>query len=638
MKNCLISLVTAPATSMRQLSVCLFLACMLLFSMVVCAPAESPKEIKIAVLALRGDAVALKSWSATADYLAQKIPGTTFRIIPYDFKTIGPAAQRGDFDFVIANSSMYVELEALYGVTRIATLQGLSPGRTSTLFGGAIFCRSDRNDITTLSDIKGKAFGAVEQNSFGGWRMAWRELHGAGIDPYHDFSQLEFVGTHDGVVQAVQERRIDVGTARSGILEEMAKEGKIKLADFKIIHQQYNDQFNLLHSTRLYPEWPFARLRQTNDKLAQQVSIALLSMQPQDEAARKAGIYGWTTPHDYNDVHELFKELRIGPYKDYGMITLAMVLQKYLYPIVGGLVFVLLLVLFAVFMLRLNDRLNRTNQDLEQAHRDLKEAQSRILQNEKMASIGQLAAGVAHEINNPNGFILSNLHAMHKYLVKIKEFISFQDATLSSVTTDIHDQIQQKKRSLKIDFALEDMEALVQESREGAERIRNIVKDLKDFSHLDQAALVQADINACIENTLAMVWSELKLKGELVKELGELPKVDCNPGQINQVLTNLLLNAAQAVEDGGAVSIKTWAEQNSVCVAISDTGPGIPPEIRERLFEPFFTTKEVGKGAGLGLSIAYDIIKKHGGEIIVKSELGQGSCFTVRLPLEGNAS
>ena len=310
MKKCSAELEVGFLTLVRQLSVCLLLVCLPLLSMVVNATAEPKKEVKIAVLALRGNDVALKTWSATAEYLAQKIPGTTFRVVPYDFKAIGPAAQRGDYDFVIANSSIYVELEALYGVTRIATLQGLSPGRASTLFGGVIFCRSDRNDITTLADIKGKVFGAVEQNSFGGWRMAWREFHGVGIDPYHDFMQLEFIGTHDGVVQAVRDGRVDAGTARSGILEDMAREGKINLTDFKIIHQQYNDQFNLLHSTRLYPEWPFARLRHTNDALAQKVSIALLSMQPEDEAAGKAGIHGWTTPHDYNDVHDLFKELR----------------------------------------------------------------------------------------------------------------------------------------------------------------------------------------------------------------------------------------------------------------------------------------------------------------------------------------
>jgi len=633
MKSFLTGCTTGSLATVRQVTVGLLLACALLFSMVASVAAETKKEVTIAVLALRGNDAALKTWSATADYLAQKIPDTTFRIVPYDFKTIGPAAQRGEYDFVIANSSIYVELEALYGVTRIATLQGMGSGRAATLFGGVIFCKNSRSDITTLADIRGKTFGAVEENSFGGWRMAWRELRAAGIDPYRDFKELAFVGTHDGVVLAVRDGKLDVGTARSGILEDMAKTGKINPADFKIIHQQYDDQFNLLHSTRLYPEWPFARLRHTNDALAQKVSIALLSMQPEDGAAQKAEIRGWTTPHDYNDVHELFKELKIGPYRDYGMITLAMVLQKYLYPIVGGLIFVTLLVIFAVFMLRLNDRLNRSNHELEQAHLELKEAQSRLLQNEKMASIGQLAAGVAHEINNPNGFILSNLNALRKYVERVREFIAFQEDVLATADEAVTTQIQQKKRSLKIDFTLEDMGNLIQESREGAERIKTIVKDLKDFSHLDQAELVQADINACIENTLTIISNELMLKTELKKEFGVLPAVTCNPGQINQVLSNLLHNAAQAVEQGGEITIKTWAEQNLVCIAISDTGPGIPPEIRERLFEPFFTTREVGKGAGLGLSIAYDIIKKHNGEITVKSELGKGSCFTVRLPV-----
>jgi len=633
MKSFLTGCTTGSLATVRQVTVGLLLACALLFSMVASVAAETKKEVTIAVLALRGNDAALKTWSATADYLAQKIPDTTFRIVPYDFKTIGPAAQRGEYDFVIANSSIYVELEALYGITRIATLQGMGSGRAATLFGGVIFCKNSRSDITTLADIRGKTFGAVEENSFGGWRMAWRELRAAGIDPYRDFKELAFVGTHDGVVLAVRDGKLDVGTARSGILEDMAKTGKINPADFKIIHQQYDDQFNLLHSTRLYPEWPFARLRHTNDALAQKVSIALLSMQPEDGAAQKAEIRGWTTPHDYNDVHELFKELKIGPYRDYGMITLAMVLQKYLYPIVGGLIFVTLLVIFAVFMLRLNDRLNRSNHELEQAHLELKEAQSRLLQNEKMASIGQLAAGVAHEINNPNGFILSNLNALRKYVERIREFIAFQEDVLATADEAVTTQIQQKKRSLKIDFTLEDMGNLIQESREGAERIKTIVKDLKDFSHLDQAELVQADINACIENTLTIISNELMLKTELKKEFGVLPAVTCNPGQINQVLSNLLHNAAQAVEQGGEITIKTWAEQNLVCIAISDTGPGIPPEIRERLFEPFFTTREVGKGAGLGLSIAYDIIKKHNGEITVKSELGKGSCFTVRLPV-----
>ncbi len=613
----------------------LVLACsILLMSLVSAANAETKKEVKIAVLALRGNDVAHQIWNATASYLNVKVPQYTFRIVPYNFKAIGPAAQRGDYDFVIANSSIYVELEAFYGVTRIATLQGLSAGRAATLFGGVIFCRNDRSDISSLSDIKGKTFVAVKENSFGGWQMAWREFRSAEIDPYNDFKTLEFEDTHDAVVGAVRNGKADAGTVRTGILESMVREGKIRLDEFRVINQKYHDQFELFHSTRLYPEWPFARLRHTDDTLAQKVSIALLSMQPEEEAARAARIQGWTTPHDYNDIHELFKELKIGPYKNYGAITVALVLQKYLYPIVGGVTFVLLLVVFAIFMLRLNDRLNRSNHSLEQTHLELKAAQSIILQNEKMAAIGQLAAGVAHEINNPTGFILSNLNAMCKYVARIREFIAFQEDLLSTKPEVDTTEIKQKKKNLKVDFTLEDMGNLIQESLQGAERIKNIVKDLKDFSHLDQAELVQADINACIESTVSIVWNAHTLKAELKKELGELPLVPCNPGQINQVLANLLLNATQAIEEDGEITVRTWSDQQSVFISVTDTGRGIPSAVKGRLFEPFFTTREVGKGTGLGLSIVYDIVKKHNGDITVESEEGKGACFTVRLPLQ----
>lgn len=216
----------------------------------------SNAEVKIAVLSLRGDAEALRMWSATATFLAEKIPGYSFTIVPYDFRAITPAAQRGDFDFVVANSSIYIELEALCGITRIATLKGLGSGRSATLFGGVVFSKKDRSDIESLSDIRNKIFMATEENSFGGWRMAWREFHAAGIDPYHDFRKLEFAGTQDRVVYAVRDGKADAGTVRTGIIESMAREGKIKKEDFKIINSQTYENFNLAHSTRLYPEWP----------------------------------------------------------------------------------------------------------------------------------------------------------------------------------------------------------------------------------------------------------------------------------------------------------------------------------------------------------------------------------------------
>ena len=610
---------------------------LLLLALLVCsAPAIAGQEIKIGVLALRGEAEALKTWTATARYLEQAIPGHAFRIIPYDFKTIMPATQRGEHDFVITNSAIYVELEAYYGVTRIATLERLTPGRTATMFGGVIFCRSDRTDINSLEDIKGKQFEAVEENSFGGWYMAWREFHDRQIDPRRQFKGLSFAKTHDKVVLDVLEGRVDAGSVRSGILEAMAEEGTIRLNQFKIINDQRHDAFNLLHSTRLYPEWPVARLRHTSEDLSRRVTIALLTMQPDDQAARAAKIRGWTTPLDYASVHELFKVLHLGPYQDNGAITLDKVFGRYRYPIIAGTGSLVLLILFTLFILRLNGRLNRANEELAQANQTLKTTQSQLLQQDKMASIGQLAAGVAHEINNPTGFILSNLSTLQKYLNRFREFISLQQQALSSLPETETAAVAEARKRLKIEYLQDDAITLVHECTDGAERIKSIVQDLKNFSHSNGTELVRADLNAGIESTVNIVWNELKYKAELKKELHELPLVLCNPGQLNQVVLNLLVNAAQAIETHGEITIRTWAAHDSVYITVSDTGTGIPPEIVDRLFEPFFTTKEVGKGTGLGLSIAYDIVTKHHGTITVQSEPGKGSTFTVRLPADSH--
>ena len=610
---------------------------LLLLVLLICnAPATAGQEVRIGVLALRGETEALKTWTATARYLEQAIPGHTFRIIPYDFKTIMPATQRGEHDFVITNSAIYVELEAYYGVTRIATLERLMPGRTATMFGGVIFCRSDRTDINSLEDIRGKQFIAVEENSFGGWYMAWREFYNRQIDPRRQFKSLSFAKTHDKVVLDVLEGRADAGSVRSGMLEAMADEGTIRLSQFKIINDQRHDAFSLLHSTRLYPEWPVARLRHTSEDLSRRVTIALLTMQPDDQAARAAKIRGWTTPLDYTSVHELFKELQLGPYRDGGAITLGKVFGKYRYPIVMGIGAVLLLALITLVTLRFNKRLNLANSELEQANRTLKATQSQLLQQDKMASIGQLAAGVAHEINNPTGFILSNLSTLQKYLNRFREFISLQQQALSSLPETETAAVAEARKRLKIEYLQDDAITLVHECTDGAERIKSIVQDLKSFSHSNGTELVRADLNAGIESTINIVWNELKYKADLKKELHELPLVLCNPGQINQVLLNLLVNAAQAIETHGEITIKTWAAHDSVYIAVSDTGTGIPPEIVDRLFEPFFTTKEVGKGTGLGLSIAYDIVSKHHGEIKVQSQPGKGTTFTVRLPADNH--
>jgi signal transduction histidine kinase len=272
--------------------------------------------------------------------------------------------------------------------------------------------------------------------------------------------------------------------------------------------------------------------------------------------------------------------------------------------------------------------------ELESAYKELKATQSKILQQEKMASIGQLAAGVAHEINNPMAFISSNLGTLDKYVYRLTEFIQTQSEVIESLhAAEAMEKLKLKQKELKLDYIKEDIKGLITESLDGSERVKKIVQGLKSFARVDEAEYKYADINECIESTINIVWNELKYKVNLKKDYAKLPLTKCYPQQMNQVFMNLLINAGHSIEKQGEITIKTWDGDGSIWVTVSDTGHGIPKEDLNKIFEPFFTTKGVGKGTGLGLSISYEIIQKHEGEITVESEVGKGTTFTIRLPI-----
>lgn len=265
----------------------------------------------------------------------------------------------------------------------------------------------------------------------------------------------------------------------------------------------------------------------------------------------------------------------------------------------------------------------------------LKNMQGQVIQQEKMASIGQLAAGVAHEINNPMGFITSNLTSLGKYADRLDEYIAALQKSLYGC--EVHQglvELDQLRQRLKVDYIISDVRELVNESLDGANRVRRIVQDLKSFSRVDQVECCQINLNETLETTINIAWNELKYIATLERDFGEIPDIVCYPQQLNQVFLNLLVNAAQAMEKQGNIIVRTWCDKESAFVSVADTGKGMPEEIRSRIFEPFFTTKEVGKGTGLGLSISADIVRKHGGDITVRSEAGAGTVFTVRLPLK----
>ncbi len=273
----------------------------------------------------------MEKWSPTAEYITDKIPGRNFVIVPIDSDGIFSFVEHGIVDFVLTDPSIYVELESQYGLNRIATLKNIRFGNVYTKCGGVIFCKANRSDIQHFSDLKDKTFMAVKETSFGGWRMAWREFKEKGIDPYRDFKDLSFGGTHDTVVYAVRDGKVDAGTVRTDTLERMAIEGKINLGDFYAIYEHGGEVVSLpfVHSTRSYPEWPFAKVKHTPDELAEKVATALLEMPWDCAATRAARCAGWTIPLNYQPVHDCLKELKVGPYKDLGKITPADVFRKY---------------------------------------------------------------------------------------------------------------------------------------------------------------------------------------------------------------------------------------------------------------------------------------------------------------------
>lgn len=286
---------------------------------------------------------------------------------------------------------------------------------------------------------------------------------------------------------------------------------------------------------------------------------------------------------------------------------------------------------------QLSARLEQESAELKVLNEKLSMAQSQLLQSEKMAAIGQLAAGVAHEINNPIGFISSNLQTLQDYATRLLKLTDFYEKIVSKTANETFLALQRDiQQRLQFDFVRTDLPELLSESIDGIDRVAEIVKNLKAFSHVDNAQWQPANLVDGLENTLKIAANQLKYHVEIHRDYAaDLPEVYCQPNQINQVLLNLLVNAAQAMDHKGHLYLRAWQQDQSVCIEVRDSGPGIAPEHMSRLFEPFFTTKPVGSGTGLGLSLSYSIVKKHHGDILVQSKPGEGASFVVCLPIAG---
>ncbi|MES2534899.1 MAG: ATP-binding protein [Pseudomonadota bacterium] len=276
------------------------------------------------------------------------------------------------------------------------------------------------------------------------------------------------------------------------------------------------------------------------------------------------------------------------------------------------------------------------NAELTALNAQYSRAQEQLVQSEKLASIGQLAAGVAHEINNPVGYIFSNFGTLELYLQSLFEMLSaYEEAEQNVSAPDVAARLKNMREQVELDFLKEDIPILMRESKEGIVRVRKIVQDLKDFSRVESTQEWQwANVHDGIDSTLNIVSNETKYKADIIRNYGNIPNIECLPSQINQVVMNLVVNAAHAIgPERGTITISTGMEGAKVWIEVADTGSGIPKESLSRIFDPFYTSKPVGKGTGLGLSLSYGIVQKHHGHIDVDTAIGKGSRFRVTLPV-----
>ena len=352
---------------------------------------------------------------------------------------------------------------------------------------------------------------------------------------------------------------------------------------------------------------PIKRLLQESEQLAQRQLSQPFLWERKDEL----GVLGASLEHTRKALQALFDEIEAKNRALEQDIELRTAAEKEL----------------SLHRNHLEELVNERTLELQQLIRKLQEAHDQLLQSEKMASIGQLAAGIAHEINNPIGFVNSNMGALKTYMETLFGVIAdYEDAVESLADKpNISAKIAAIRKHAEVDFLKEDATDLVIESMDGLKRVKDIVQSLKDFSHVGEADWQQADLHRGIDSTLNIVNNEIKYKATVVRQYGNLPPVKCLVSQLNQVFMNLLINAAHAIKEFGQITVATGCQDDWVWIKISDTGCGIQPEDMRRIFEPFFTTKPVGSGTGLGLSLSYGIIQKHGGRIAVSSVVGEGS-------------
>jgi len=553
----------------------------------------NPRNVSVGVLAFRGNDAAKKRWGPTIDYLNEQLPEYRFNLVPKNLEQLNTLTKNQDIDFILTNTGHYVVLESLYGVTRIATLRNLRQGKALDNFGSVIFTRSDRNDINELADFSGKSFMGVKKNGFGGFQVAWREFKHAGIDPFTDFSSLSFSGFPQGAIaHAVIEGRVDGGTMRTDSLEKMAKAGKIKLEDIKIINAQHPEGFPFLLSSQLYPEWPFSMAQHVPLGVAKKVVIALLQIESNSFAAKQGRYSEWTVPSDYQPVHELMKDLKIGVYAEQDEFNLTTFIQDKWQEL-------LILAVIMVVFLSLLLLMGRKNRALVKAQQ-LTKGKFKFLANianetqRVMESLVMQGKGLENEKASPENFLHKMLEASSKTCRFFKDIHDFSqveagDAVLvktkfnlldilQNVNKDLADWLLEKKITLNITTGEKVPGQLLGDPERLGQIIFNIIRTAMKFSHQGNIDLSVGFVNSSSgKSTLKFEISDANML--------------INQGQIDMLFDAFVHENALSKQNYGGATLRLYVSKKYIELMDGET----------------WVEKGEGTGVKLGFSSKFDL-------------------------------
>ena len=548
-----------------------------------------PREIPVGILSYAEHP--LTDWKRTLRYLDVALPQYAFRAVPLDLEGMQRAVRNGEVDFVITNPGNYVDLEVAEGISRIASADVGDGARV----GAVIFSRADRNDVRSLRDLKGRRFAAVSGEAFGGFRLAWREFALAGVDPYREL-RLDFVGfPMERVVRAVLSGEADAGTVKACLLERLAREGDLDMKRLNVLAPKTVPGFACALSTSLYPDWPFAKLRQTPKDLAQEVAIALLRMPAGKGEVR------WTVPVDYQPVHELLKSLKVGPYAALPSRTFGDVFMAYWHWFFFAAVMVAWWIVHVVrteHLVRVRTaELTAMNRALEEEMAERRRAEEEARQRQealdhaaRLSILGEMASSLAHEINQP-------ICAIHNYARGASRRLGSEDQPDRAMLVDVTQRIAGQ-----------------------AERAGAIVQRMRHFARKRDTEHRPFSPGEAVREAVELFGGAAKRHGVVLRldVPADLPAVWGDNLQTEQVMLNLLQNALDAMQDTRPelreVRVAArLADASTVEVSVEDNGHGLSEPAAARIFEPFFTTKP--EGVGLGLSISRSIIETQGGRI-----------------------